>query len=316
MLTGGALSLLGCARPGVAPAPEKPAAALVVPMSMDQRAGARRIAELARGADVVYLGEQHDNPVHHAYQRQVLDALIASGVRPVLAFEMLDEEQQPLMGPALAEAATASALEHRFGWLARGWPDFAMYWPLFELAARERLTVVALNLDPAVSRRIAREGLAALGARGSSVASLLPRDPEREAAIDRAIRDGHCGLLPEARLPAMAEAWHARNVTMARRLATALERGRPVVVIVGRGHQDAGGLPAQLGELRPDARQLVVSMVEVPPGEQADATARRASSDVVWLTPGVERGDPCAALRRAPGVTPGVSAAPEPMGAW
>ncbi len=176
-----------------------------------------------------------------------------------------------------------------------------MYWPLFDLAARARLAAVALDLDPAASRRIARQGLAALGSDGAALTSLLPPDPEREAAIARAIRDGHCGLLPESRLAVMVEAWHARNVTMAHRLAAALDLGRPVVAIVGRGHQDAGGLPAQLDRLRPGTRQVVVSMVEVPPGERPGAMARSAGGDVVWLTPPVDRGDPCAGLRRTPG---------------
>jgi pheromone shutdown protein TraB len=94
----------------------------------------------------------------------------------------------------------------------------------------------------------------------------------------------------------MVEAWHARNVTMARRLAAALERGRPVVVIVGRGHQDAGGLPDQLAELRPGTRQLVVSMVEAPPDRESPAKDR-IGANVVWLTPPIPRDDPCAPLR-------------------
>ena len=43
-----------------------------------------QIADRARGADVVYLGEQHDNPTHHAHQRAVVEALVARGVRPAL----------------------------------------------------------------------------------------------------------------------------------------------------------------------------------------------------------------------------------------
>ena len=297
------LGLGGCAGPGVAraPSPERVAPPLIVPMTAAAAATAREVARRARGADVIYLGEQHDNPAHHAHQGEILEALLVAGARPALAFEMLDEEQQPLLDQAVVEARTAGALEARLGWRARGWPDFAMYWPLFDLAARERLVVVALDLSPDVTRRIARDGLASLGPRAATLASRLPADGPREAAIARAIRDGHCGLLPEARLPAMVEAWHARNVTMARRLAAALERARPVVVIVGRGHQDAGGLPAQLGALRPGARQLVVSMVELPAGEGPASVAAETAGDVVWLTPAVERGDPCAGLRRAPG---------------
>ena len=160
--------------------------------------------------------------------------------------------------------------------------------------------MIALDLDPAVSRRIAREGLEALGAQAVGLVSRLPADPARENALAGVIREGHCGLLPEARLPTMVDAWHARNVTMARRLAGALDRGLVVVVIVGRGHQAAGGLPAQLSALRPGTRQLVVDMIEVRPGTRPEVAVGAASGDVVWLTPAVERGDPCAGLRRGP----------------
>src|SRR5262249_1371762 len=247
-----------CARPPSPRQVEQPGAPITVPLSADATAVARRIAARARDVDVIYLGEQHDNPVHHHHQREVLEAIVGGGLRPVVAFGRVEETQQAEVRRALAEPPSEAELERRLRWRARGWPDFDMYWPLFDLAARSGLDVVALDLDPAETRRISREGLGALGARGTALASVLPADPEREAAIARAIRDGHCGLLPETRLPPMVEAWHARNVTMARRLAAALQQGRPVVAIVGRGHQEPGGLPAQLDRIRPGTRQLVV----------------------------------------------------------
>jgi uncharacterized iron-regulated protein len=274
------------------------AAPLVVSRGDDEGLAARAIADRARGADVVYLGEQHDNPTHHSHQRAVVEALVARGVRPALAFEMLEEDQQADVDQALG--GTLSNLDERLRWRTRGWPDIGMYQPLFEIAAREKLPVIALDLDPAVSRRIAREGLGSLGARAEGLASRLVADTAREEAIAGVIREGHCGLLPEARLPTMVDAWHARNVTMARRLAAALDRGLTVVVIVGRGHQAAGGLPAQLAALRPGTRQVVVDMIEASPDTRPEAAVGAAAGDAIWLTPAVERGDPCAGLRRAP----------------
>jgi uncharacterized iron-regulated protein len=278
-----ALLLAGCAGP------------LSLPADGDSAAQAGAVASRTREAEVIYLGEQHDNPHHHLHQRQILEAMLAAGARPALAFEMLDMGQQGTVDRAVSERLGPQALADRLHWTARGWPDFEMYWPLFDLAERYGLDVVAADLDPAVARRIAREGLATAGAIRSSLASLLLPDASREAAIARTIRDAHCNLLPESQLPSMVEAWHARNVTMARRISQALERHRQVVVIVGDGHQEPGGLPSQVEALRPGTRQLVVEMVEGSGARDSGGLSARA--DIVWLTPAVERPDPCAPLR-------------------
>jgi uncharacterized iron-regulated protein len=92
----------------------------------------------------------------------------------------------------------------------------------------------------------------------------------------------------------MVDAWHARNVTMARRILQALERAPQVVVIVGRGHQALGGLADQVDALRPGARQLIVELVEAG-AEEPDRAA--PGNHIVWPRPPVQRPDPCAPLR-------------------
>jgi uncharacterized iron-regulated protein len=92
----------------------------------------------------------------------------------------------------------------------------------------------------------------------------------------------------------MVDAWHARNVAMARRILQALEQSPQVVVIVGRGHQAPGGLADQIEAFRPGTSQLMVDFVELGREEPAQAPP---GNHIVWLTPPVERPDPCAPLR-------------------
>ena len=183
----------------------------------------------------------------------------------------------------------------RLGWTDRGWTDFEMYRPLFDLARRYGLPIVATDLDQQTVRRIAREGLGALPADARSrLASRLSPEAERERGIARDIEAAHCGLLPSRVVAGMVDAWHARNVTMARRILQALERAPQVVVIVGRGHQAPGGLADQVDALRPGTRQLIVDFVEAG----AEETSRAAPDNrIVWPRPPVERPDPCAPLR-------------------
>jgi uncharacterized iron-regulated protein len=252
------------------------------------------VVHRARGAQVIGIGESHDHPAHHAVQAQVLDALVAGGERPVLAFEMLTMAQQPVVDAAMSEALTAEELDRRLEWRARGWPDFNTYYPLFEAARRHGLTVLAADLDLASVRTVSRHGLGALPeSERHHVESRLSPDAVREQRLRDQLQVAHCGLLPDTAQASMAAAWHARNVTMARRISDALAGGRPVVLITGRLHLASEGVPGQLAALRPGTRVLVVDLVEMGAAELPNA-------DVVWTTPALARADRCDALRRHP----------------
>lgn len=89
-------------------------------------------------AQIVILGEIHDNKTHHDNQ-----ALAIAAIAPkALVFEMLD--------PAQATAAIGvprddpAALGAALGWEGSGWPDFAMYHPLFAAAPQAQIFGAAL----------------------------------------------------------------------------------------------------------------------------------------------------------------------------
>lgn len=277
-----ALAMAGCA----AAAPS---------LDDDPAAAARRIAARTRDVQIVYLGESHDNPYHHMDQARVLEAMLTEGARPALAFEMLAQDQQPAVDEAMRDGADPAAVGKRLAWVDRGWPDFEMYRPLFDQARRYGLPVVAIDLGQQTVRRIAKEGLGLLSAdERSRLVSRLAPEADRERGIARDIEAAHCGLLPLVAVPGMVDAWHARNVTMARRILQALDQAPQVVVIVGRGHQAPGGLADQVEALRPGTSQLAVDFVEVGREEPDQAPP---GNHIVWPTPSVERPDPCAPLR-------------------
>src|SRR4051794_27718219 len=61
----------------------------------------------AREADIVLLGETHDNADHHALHKRLLAALAGSDPRPVLVMEEFDIEQQERLDAIMASAAAA-----------------------------------------------------------------------------------------------------------------------------------------------------------------------------------------------------------------
>jgi uncharacterized iron-regulated protein len=295
-VVGGTLLLASCAgTPQGANVPDR--TPLVIGPDADVAASARMVATRAQSAEVVYLGELHDNPAHHAIQAQVLEALLAAGNRPALAFEMVPETRQAALEAAVRGNGDRAEVDKQIAWTAGGWPDFAMYWPLFELARKHGLPVVAGDLDPAINRRISRNGLGAARAAGDDplrLRSALPDDPARDRAIVRRLREAHCNQVSETRAMRILESWYARNVVLARRLSDALTRAPQVVAIIVRGHQTPGAVPEQLEALRPGTRQLVVALFD----GQADGPAE-PTADIVWVTPARPAyPDPCRRMFR------------------
>jgi uncharacterized iron-regulated protein len=235
------------------------------------------------GVDVHVLGEVHDNPTHHAEQARLI-ALIAP---KVVVWEMLTPGQVAAIDGV--NRADRAAMEAALGWADSGWPDFAMYHPIF-VAAGEAQHIGAA-LPRAEVRRAIEEGAAAvLGAQAKGW-PMGPLPEAEQAAREDEQQVAHCNALPMAMLGGMVEAQRMRDWALASAAVTAVEAGQgPVVVITGSGHaRKDWGVPTLIAAARPEVSVWSLGQVE-------GAIEPDAPFDAVVTAEAPEREDPCLAF--------------------
>ncbi len=252
------------------------------------------VAALGR-SDFVLLGEKHDNADHHALQAWILDALIAAGRRPAVAWEMLSADQAPALAAYLARPdATAAGLGVAVGW--RGWPDWSLYAPIAEVALNAKLPMLAADLGQDMLSALSRRGIEAAPP-GLSARLGLDRNfaPAQRALLERELTDSHCGQAPSERLGRMMDVQRARDAAFANALVQAAAQGENSVLIAGAGHVRRDfGVPWHLANLAPGRVVLSLAFVEVDP-DRPDPAAYELAVDFAWFTPRQSDEDPCAA---------------------
>lgn len=238
-----------------------------------------------RAADVVILGETHDNPVHHLRQAEALAAVAPRAV----VYEMLTEAQAARVTPDLAR--DADALEAALGWADSGWPDFALYAPLFAAAAGAK--VYGAEVPRASARAVMAGGLAAAFGAEAARFGLDKGLPEVEQMQREAgQKEAHCNALPGNMLAPMVEIQRLRDARLAQVTARALrDGGGPVAVITGNGHARADwGMPVYLRRVAPEARIFTL-------GQGEAGRTPEGGFDLVLDSPPVNRPDPCEVFR-------------------
>jgi len=240
-------------------------------------------------ADVVILGEVHDNPLHHAHQAQAVRTLKPTA----LVFEMLTRAQA---GRVLAQnRANAEQLAELLEWEKRGWPEFDMYFPIFTAAPDAAIFGGALERD--VVRRAVKDGAAAVFGPASARFELdHPLGEDEQSAREAGQMAAHCNALPERLLSGMVEAQRLRDAAMAEAVLEALaQTGGPVAVITGTGHaRKDWGVPAALHRAAPDVRVFAL-------GQSENDDLPASLFDEVIVTVPVEREDPCAVFTKKGG---------------
>lgn len=115
------------------------------------------LAAMAQRA-VVLLGEQHDDMDHHRWQLQTLAALHAQRPHMVIGFEMFPRRVQTILDRWVAGELTESEFLAQSEW-GKVWSMPAeLYLPLFHFARINRIPMVALNIEPTLTRMIAQKG--------------------------------------------------------------------------------------------------------------------------------------------------------------
>lgn len=268
------------------------------PPTMTDAALINRLA----AADIVLLGELHDNVAQHRMRLQWLREL--SNRTPIaLVIEHLDADAQPRLDEARRALDPAQPLPARARQLAEaarfnfeGW-DWALISPVIELALERNLPVYAANLS-------AREAFSIARGQPHPLASRIPSGWTQavEGEMTASIRDGHCGLMPETMLPAMVRAQRARDARMADALLDARASGFKPVLLAGNGHVRTDlGVPLHLRDRLPSGALMSVGLLE------SAATLADGRYDEIRVTEAQPRPDPCESLRQRFGAKPGAS---------
>ncbi|MEM6677062.1 MAG: ChaN family lipoprotein [Pseudomonadota bacterium] len=254
-------------------------------------------------ADVTILGETHDNSVHHARQAWLIAGLAPSGV----AFEMIPAASEKGIAVFREDGGRAAEIGPAIGWERLGWPDWALYRPIFEAAGDAVLTgggVARAALGAAM-----REGAAVAYGRGAADLGLERALPAyAQAAAEAEMMAAHCDLLPAESAGGMVEAQRLRDASFAAATLRAREAGGgPVALITGNGHARTDrGVPVYLARVAPELTLISLGQIETVEGrdDPADYAAAHASGpdglvyDYVWFSAGVPgRSDPCAVFQ-------------------
>jgi len=228
-------------------------------------------------ADVLLLGEQHDAPDHQRLQREAVAWLASRGQLAALVMEMAERGHSTQGLPRDASEAQARAA---LQWDDAAWP-WKAYGPVVMAAVGAGVPVLGGNL-PRTRMRAAMAD--------ATLDQHLPAPALAEQ--QQAMRDGHCGLLPESQIAPMARIQIARDASLAQTAQEALRSGQTVLLVAGGGHvlRHLGvptHWPASL------VSKVVVAQVEHAPA----AIKSGAQADAVVQTPALPPRDVCAELR-------------------
>lgn len=219
--------------------------------------------EALEGADVVFVGEKHDDPLAHRWELYIWQRLASP--RRDLALEMFETDVQELLELYLEGVLDEEDLLSK----GRPWGNYETdYAPMVRFARENGYGVIAANVPRRYASRVARGGWSAIACepffQELSVDSSSAGYRERFLATMDALGD-QMHAMPADPMD-MYRAQLLKDAVMARSI-----RGRRCVFVCGAFHSDyRSGIPDQLPEGTDYLTVRVMAEGEEPAPELAD----------------------------------------------
>jgi len=272
--------------------------------------------------DIIYLSEKHDNPMHHAIQHRIIQALIDRGRLPALGFEFFSMEDTPYLlnfldsarmpHTATQEHAMEQYLRKKLEWERQTDTMWGYYFDLLKLGRDNGLILAGLDLSNAQKRRITRKGISGLTPlERKEIFSTHLTNPVYEKHMKEIFKAVHCGMGHGKMVGRLYDTWLARNDTMALSITRLYDPAAlgPVVVIMGNGHTEYNlGVMNRVHAINGTLSQVNISMMEITrePSDLPDYLTpldlegfkAEPPADFLWFTQRVSYKDPCLEFKR------------------
>ncbi len=110
-------------------------------------------------SQIVFIGERHTNPSHHAVQLKIIEAVFKNHHSMVVGMEMFDRSYQPVLDLWSGGVLEEEIFLRKVHWYANWRWDFALYRNIFLFIKENRIKIVALNIPSYIPSRIRVGGI-------------------------------------------------------------------------------------------------------------------------------------------------------------
>jgi uncharacterized iron-regulated protein len=224
------------------------------------------ILKEAMKADVVFFGEQHDNPIAHWLELEITKRLFAEkGRNLILASEMFETDNQLLIDEYFAGIIKESSFESE----VRLWKNYATdYKPLLNFAKQNGLKFVASNIPRRYASVVSSGGFDALqklSAQALKYIAPLPveYDPELPCYKDMLSMGSEIGGTMEKKVNEnLPRAQAIKDATMAKSITNYWQKGQTVIHFNGSYHSDRHmGIIWYLNKYNPSIKVATITTV-------------------------------------------------------
>jgi uncharacterized iron-regulated protein len=193
----------------------------------------------ARKADIVFFGEQHDDPICHWLEYELsCDLFRETGKNLILGAEMFETDNQLL----LDEYLSGTIKEKNFEAEAKLWPNYKTdYKPLVKLALDSGIVFIATNVPRRYASLVNNKGFEGLQNLGAEAALLMPPlpiayDPELPGYKKMLEDMGDAGQAHATENLPKAQA--IKDATMAWSILNHMQKGKVFLHFNGSYHSD------------------------------------------------------------------------------
>lgn len=251
-----------------------------------------QIISAAGKADVVFLGENHDDAVAHHLQMEIFrrTAEANKNRKVALSLEMFERDVQPVVDEYLQDLIS----ETHFLLSSRPWKNYKTdYRPLVEYAKQNRLSVIAANAPRRYVNMVSRNGRDALNALSPTAKSWLAPLPYGEPSPAYATKftaqmsQGGGGGQSGHDTGKMLQSQGLWDATMAYSIAEYLKKEDTALIVHLNGYfhtESRLGTAEQLLKYAPDSKILVVTIRREDNFETFDKAQFENTGDFVILT--------------------------------
>jgi len=241
-------------------------------------------------ADIVLLGEVHDNLFQHRARADLISK-IQNKEFAIVSEHLVSGSEIAYSGSLLEDLETIG-----FNKKAWSWPTHEVLYKKFE---EFNLPVFGGDLSKKDINNI-YEGREL--SQSDTLTPIIKRSALDSQSKDKLLNDlvvGHCGVVEEGLLSFMYKVQRYRDASM----AYIASKVAPAIVIAGNGHVRRDyGVPQILKKMNPDSNIISIAFLETDKlSEMTDNLIKKlfkdADTDYIWLTETVSRVDPCEKFR-------------------